>query len=802
MKHRLPMRKNFTRLTFFVIPLFLLIAGFTYAQETNTLFRIANLRGEPVPFATVAVKEKADSNRLQRKYADSLGIVSFILAPQRQYVVTVTSAGFQSLEKEITVNTSLTDFRYQLEELKTLGNVIVRSSRPLLRQEDDKTIVDPETLVSTSTSGYEVIEKVPGLFVDQDGNIYIASTTPATVLINGREIKMSAADIATMLKGLPPNAIASIEIVRTPSAKYDASGSGGVVNVILRKGVKLGLTGSINAGIQQGRYGNQFIGVNLNNNAGALSSYINFNLSRRNSYDRIITDRLFAPDSVLSQDAYTRYPSNIAYLGFGLGYEVSKKWQLNYDSRLSWNQFDNRTENRNVIRKISTDEEIINTVNWIRNEGIAFNLNQGIDARYKIDSLGSEWTSAISYTYAKNNSEQSFFTSPLLGGGGDIDNKRHFVTAQSDLSLKLPRKLTVEVGLKSSYLLFDSYTDYYKESNGVKSKDELRTNTFRYRENINAVYLQGSKTIVSDLLLKVGVRLENTNMKGQQLVPSDTSFTIHRSDLFPYVYLSKKVISIAGFELRSYLVYRRTITRPVYEQLNPFPRYIDQFLTEIGNPSLRPQFNTNYEANISVNETPILAVGINQTKDIFTNVVYSLGTQALRTYDNLGKNKEFYLRGLGAIPPGGKYFFVVGGQYNHNYYQGRYENLPFTFKRGSWTFFTYHQLKLGKRSQFTMNGFIRLKGQLQFYELSSFGMLNASINRQFLKQKLIVTLSMNDMFYTLNNDFRINQGTVNASGRRFGDTRRVGLNVRYNFGLRKKEETNNMFNVDSPEKIN
>src|SRR5215217_5824692 len=103
-----------------------------------------------------------------------------------------------------------------------------------------------------------MLEKTPGLFVDQDGNIYLSSTTPATVYINGREQKMSAADMATLLKNLPPTAIASIEILRTPSAKYDASGSGGIVNIILKKGVKIGLTGSVTTGLNQGKYGNQF----------------------------------------------------------------------------------------------------------------------------------------------------------------------------------------------------------------------------------------------------------------------------------------------------------------------------------------------------------------------------------------------------------------------------------------------------------------------------------------------------------------------------------------------------------------
>ena len=123
-------------------------------------------------------------------------------------------------------------------------------------------------------------------------------------------MKMSAADVATMLKSLPPNAIAKIEIIKTPSAKYDASAGGGIVNVVLKKGVKIGMTGSINAGMQQGTYGNQFIGFNLNNNTDKKTSNLNVNYGRRNSYDQIVTDRIFAVDSVLSQHAFTKYPGN------------------------------------------------------------------------------------------------------------------------------------------------------------------------------------------------------------------------------------------------------------------------------------------------------------------------------------------------------------------------------------------------------------------------------------------------------------------------------------------------------------
>lgn len=260
-------------------------------------------------------------------------------------------------------------------------------------------------------------------------------------------------------------------------------------------------------------------------------------------------------------------------------------------------------------------------------------------------------------------------------------------------------------------------------------------------------------------------------------------------------------MSIAGFELRAYLIYRQTITRPSYENLNPFPRYVDQYLSETGNPSLKPQFTKNYEANVSVDERPLFAIGYNDMTDIFSQVVYQADSshrQSYRTYDNLGRNREFYLRGLGGIPPGKTYFFIVGAQYNHNFYEGQYGGAPLSYKRGSWSFFTYQTLKIDKRTQLVLNGFLRLNGQLQFYELSPFGALNLSLNRQFFNKKLKLTASITDMFFTNNNEFTINQGATHATGLRKSDTRRFGLNAAYNFGIHKKED-HNFLNEESPE---
>jgi hypothetical protein len=770
----------------------------TAQSNTEVNFRIKTSSNEPLVAATIRVQAATDSLQVFEKLTDSTGKATFSLAGGGQYIISVTSVGYQPLEKRITVKGDKPVFQYTVDpSSSSLAGVVVTSTRPLIRQEDDKTIVDPENLAASSTNAYEIMEKTPGLFVDQDGNIYLNSTTPATIYINGREQKMSAADVATMLKSLPPNSIASIEIMRTPSSRYDASGSGGIVNVVLKKGVRIGLTGSLQAGLNQGTYGNQFIGINLNNNNGKTTSFLNLQYSRRNTFDRIHTDRIFSIDSLLGQQAFTKYKTGSYYIGAGMSFQLDPKWDLSWDARMNINQSRNNSVNQSLVRKISSGAIAESNENLVNNDIGNSNLSYGVALKHKIDSLGSEWSTDLSYTYSPNNTDQVFTTTYFqpaqvkADADGRIENRLQFFSAQTNFLKKLPHKITVETGLKTSLVGFRNTTRYFS------------TRAYRYKENINSAYVQASKNM-NGIILKVGTRLENTNMNGDQLSPTDTSFDIHRTDFFPYVYLSRNLMKIAGFELRAYLVYRRTISRPAYEYLNPSERRVDQYLFETGNPSLRPQFTKNYEANISVDERPIFAIGYNDTKDIFTQVVYqadSSSSVAYRTYDNLGSNKETYFRALGAIPPGKRYFFVVGAQYNHNHYQGLYESKPLAFKRGSWTIFTYQQLKITPLTQLSLNGFARFRGQQQFYELSTFGSLNVSLSQQFLKKKLTATLSAQDIFYTNKNEFTLAQGTVNASGFRESDTRRFGLNLRYNFGLRKREE-NNLFNMESPERAN
>lgn len=787
--------KHSILLVFFVF----VCCGLANGQGIRLQVQVQDSKKQALEFA--AVSFSIDSAKRLSNLTDSIGTAIFTIDSVGTYAIRITATGYKTLEQQLVIGNADTVLRFTLASSdNALKEVVVTASKPLMRQEDDKTIVDAEQLAEASTNGYEMLEKTPGLFVDQDGNIYLSSTTPATVYVNGREMKMSRSDIASMLKNLPPNSIEKIEIMRTPSTKYDASGAGGIVNVVLKKGVKIGLNGSVNATAQQGVYGNQSAGFNLSNNNGNSSTYINANLSAQNTYQQLNTDRVLMGDTILSQKAYTKYPGQTLFTGFGYNKDLNEQWNIAYDGRISLNTGKSITANNNEIMNNASGDLLLGGIRSdVGNRNRSALVDQELASVYKIDTSGSEWTNKLSYTFSSGTMEQQYRNSSLAGtseGEGTTATKRHFLVFQSDLVRKLAHQLTVEAGIKSGLLLFHNDAQYTAGSS--KLTDYARTNLYDYTENINAAYLQGSKTF-GGFILKTGARMEHTYMLGTQKVPGDTSFKVNRADLFPYLYFSKKIMQIAGYDLRAYLVYRRTISRPSYEQLTPFPKYVDQFMSEIGNPALKPQFTNNYEANISVDERPLFAVGYNDTKDMFTSVFYqadSTVSQAYRSTDNIGRNKEFYLRGLAAIPPGKRYFAVIGAQYNHNVYLGLYEGRPLNFTGDTWLFFTYQQLRLDKRSTFTINGFWRLAGPLQFYELSQMGSLTASLNRKFLKDKLTVALNVTDIFYTNNNRFTVQQGSVDARGSRASDSRRFGINVRYNFGIHRREETD-MFHVDA-----
>lgn len=776
----------------------LIIAGSTaMSQQLKLTVVMKNETKSSTLLGTAVLYALPDSTVISTKNISDRQ--SFTVSANTNYVLKITATGTQEIWQDIAIKDSSREITLTWRTKTTeLGGVVVVSRKQMIRQEDDKTIVDAEPLANSSSNAFEVLEKTPGAIVDQDGNVYLNSTTPAVVQINGREVKLSAADLASLLKSLPANSIVKIEILRTPSAKFDAASSGGIVNIVLKKGVKLGTSGSVNAGYFQGKLNTRFAGLNLNRSVNKINTSLSYNFTNRNNFEELNSDRLLNTDTLFAQRSYTRYPGANHFVNLGIDAELNKKLTIGYDMRFSTNHNKSNADNDVDIIDLSTNTLLRENESLIKNRSRTNFISNDIYAKWKLDSLGSNWETEVSFDFFRNKNGQSYLNQYKhapgsdISGNGDIDGRKNIITVTSDLVWKLPKKYTLETGGKFNSSNSKNSSFYYVNDGSGSKLDSFQSNRFRYREQIGSLYMQLSKTFAG-FTVKPGLRMEYTNIAGTQLFPFDTSLSIKRTDFFPYLYLRHDLFKMMGFQLTGNLVYRKSISRPYYEALNPYPKFIDQYLFEIGNPGLKPQFTTTYEFNVQADDFPVVSIGINDMKDIFTNVTYQRDSIVYRTFDNLGKNRETYIRVTGGIPPGGKYVFYAGAQYNHSDYEGSYAGRPLAYKRGTWTFFTYHNFKPSKVWNFTLNGFMRLKGLQNFYEIDPVGQLNFSINRSLLNRKMNLVLSFNDMFYTNKYTFKIEQPTISATGQRFNDTRRVGLTVRYNFGIKPKEEKNENF---------
>ncbi len=774
--------------------LLLIICNIGFSQGIEILVKDSD--NNPLVGTTVKLIHTIDSSKYFAT-SNSHGIARFDNIADGLYCLNISYIGYASLRADLVVKQGNRRFEFSLKEGSiTLDEVTVTAQRPLIRYEYDRMIIDPEPISDISTNTLEVLESTPGLFVDPDGNIYLTGVTPATVYINGREQRMSNEDIANLLRSLPPGSIDRIEILRTPSTRYDAATGGGIVNVILKRGVKIGRFGSVRGGMNQGEFGNRFAGITINDSGDNHTRYLNLNYSNNNRLEELYVYRELAPDTLLEQHGRNIRKSHQFFAGYGISYDARENLNFTYDGRININLQGSTHANNNLV--MSVEEPILSKIdNAIYNEAVFFNLQQDFGKVLKLDTIGSEWDTKLSYNFSSNISEEDYITEffkPFRAkdtGDGENQQFRHFLMLQSDLTYNFNGEFRLETGVKSSFQQFDSDSEYFRDFNETRINDPRRTNAFNYHEFINAAYAQASKDLGLGFSLITGLRLEHTNMKGNQTIPADTSFVVNRADLFPYAYLSRSIFEMFGIELRAYMIYRRTINRPGYRNLNPYVRYVDHFLYETGNPALKPQFTDNVEVNVSFSDIPVFAVGRRYTSDIFSNVLYvdeQMSEVAVRTYDNIGKNKETYFRAMAGIPPGGKYFFALGTQYNYNEYQGVYEGEEFNFERGSWRFFTFHSLNLFRETRLTLSGFMMTSGLFNFYELETFGQLNFGLTQTFLEKRLAITFSARDVLNTMMNDFRYNQGSIFAYGNRFTDTRRFGINIRYNFGIRKNNE--------------
>jgi hypothetical protein len=774
---------------------------------------VQNSSRQPLPDASVLLLRLPDSAAVQKKLTAADGSFVYEQLPAGRYCLQVNSIGYKNfLGTQLVLDQQHPVLVLPPVVLDTLQNelkqVTVNARKPLIERKIDRTVMNVDALISSAgTNALEVLEKAPGVLIDDKDNISLNGKSSVLIYIDDKPTYLSGTDLAGYLKSLPAGSIDKIEIMTNPPAKYDAAGNAGIINIRTKKSTIKGFNGSVNASYGQGIYAKSNNSMNLNYrnnqvNLFALAAYNNNKGFNDLDIQRLIRNNDGSLQTIFAQHSFIRRWSSSYNLKLGMDYYVSAKSTLgivlkgtstpSYEKTLNTSRLSNSQHQLDSL--ITADNY---SDNHFKNGSI--NLNY----RHQYDSSGRELTADLDYIYYRFGSNQLYKNASylpdnsLLGKDqlqGDLPAKIHIYSFKLDYAHPLPKNAKIEAGIKASYTRTNNLAMYNRTMNGTTFPDYDFSNHFTYNENIDAAYLNFNKSI-RRFSFQAGLRLETTISKGRQLgnaEKKDSSFTRNYTQLFPTVFVQYKLDSAGKQQLT--LSYGRRIDRPYYQDLNPFVSPLDKFTYYVGNPFLRPQLSDNIELSHVFKGMVTTTVfynrihnEINETIELIGATYYSRpGNISTRTETGFTINADLQPLKWWSVTP-----FIMYAWYNT---QSPLYTEYISNKGGFWNLSAINQLKAGKGWSVELNASYRSTIPLAQFMLGKIWTMGAGVQKKIWNGKGALKLNVRDIFRT-----RINNGLIgnlkNGSGswRNAGDSRVVSFSFSYNFGkitgARKKHDT-------------
>jgi len=511
------------------------------------------------------------------------------------------------------------------DEVTGLDEVTVKASRPQIIIEPDKTIVNVEgTVMAEGANALDVLGRSPGVFITSDGSINLNGRTGVTVMINDRPMYMSAADLTSFLRSMPADNIKSIEVITSPSARFDAEGAAGVINIQLKKNTVDGVFGNVMLG---GRYNGKAApntGVTLNVKKGKWTTNGTFNYNEYVEINDLEITRNFQVEggkSTFLQDSRIVERSHTPSFTGAANYELTPTQNLGINLQASTTSSNGLNNSGTLISNPGqTNGTSFTSINDSKDQSSRLFTNLHYDA--KLDTLGGKISADLDFTVMDMGSNALLNNAYLNGLNQSKDrvltlNDMYYTIFTSKVDWIQPLKggKLLEAGLKGSWVESDNDLDLSRGINDGPLQPDPNSNRFIYQENVLAAYSSLKGDFSKKLSYQAGLRMEYSDVTGT----SKTLNQVNRQEyvnLFPSVFLQHKISD--SYQV-VYNVNRR-ITRPNYRLLNPFVYYIDPLTTEKGNPSLRPQYSTNLEMDHVIKGTYQFTLGYSVTEDAFMQI--------------------------------------------------------------------------------------------------------------------------------------------------------------------------------------
>lgn len=790
------MRKNITLLTV----LFTTLSLFSFAQKNEGKINGSVIDGNTtiIESATITLLNAKDSSIAKISASDKAGHFSFDNIANGKYLVSISAVAHQpaySEVVEINDNSSAVTLKTirLVPQSKSLGTVTVTAKKPLIEQKPGMTVVNVEASpTNTGLNALELLEKSPGVSVDNDGNISLKGKNGVLILIDGKPTYMSPADLAAFLKNMQSSNLEQIEIMTNPPAKYDAAGNSGIINIKTKKGNMKGMNGTANLGYSQGYYGSYNGGANLNYRNNKLNLFGGFNGGTYQGYNKLSIDRRFYESDKVTlagtgdQFTQTHFRGKYQSAKLGLDYYFSKKDVAGFVVN---GNFGNHKQDPNSNSNVrgETGDILYKLISQGNNLFLNTNISANGNYKHTFDSTGHEVSADVDYVYYnnRNNSNlntQSFDANNIKNGNpvylaGHIPSNINIYSAKLDYVHPFKNGLKVESGLKTSLVHTNNQVEYLRNSGNGWSLDD-RSNHFIYDENINAAYAIVSKKI-KKFELTAGLRLENTVSKGHQ-IKNDSSVNRNYTNLFP----NAGIAFSASDKNQLNLSYSRRITRPNYEDLNPFVYFLDSLTYGQGNPYLKPQFTNNIELSHTYNRFLTTTINYTQTTDIITQLLKQ-DTEKKTTYqtmDNFSSMKQFGLA-VSANMPVKKWWNVnLYANVFNNHYNGIYQKDPIDISITSFTSNMTNSFTMGKGWSAEVSGWYRSKGAEGLLIINDMGAVNSAISKQLFKKKGTLKMGIRDIFYTqhFSGYAKYSDVDVTLAGKR--DSRQFNVSFTYRFG--------------------
>ncbi|GAA4424882.1 outer membrane beta-barrel family protein [Pontibacter saemangeumensis] len=564
---------------------------------------------QPVPYATIALVNPTTNKPVDGTMADDKGKFTLEKVAGGTYKVAVSFIGYEAktLDIEVTDRNASVDLgKIAISSTaKALNEVVVEGQRAMIEEKVDRTVYNAENdLSNKGGDASDVLRKVPMLSVDLDGNVSMRGSQNIKVLINNRPSTITAGSVADALKQIPADMIKSVEVITSPSAKYDAEGSAGIINIVTKKNTLQG--GSLNIDTGVGLRGAN-LGLNGSYRTGkmgfSLGGFGRMGYNTPGSFENVQTTIVDGVQNVVRQEAATDNNMMFGRYTFGWDYDINEKnylngsvqygvrnWQANQDDLLS-QRFQGGSLLSSTLRDVETTD----------NSGtVDVNLNY----THTFDKPQHEFS--VLTQFSRNNRTNDFLNQIYIGDGNDLERRLKNInesfnqesTVQLDYTNPIAKNQLVELGVKQIRRQVTSdYETFMADGTGpfVKEASTNLSNVFNYNQDVTAGYLSYTLTTANNYSLKAGARYEyttiNANFENSEEGVSIPAYGV----LVPSINLSKRLRD--GNTVK--LAYNRRIQRPSLEFLNPNIQNSNPAFRTVGNPELDPEFTNNYELSYS-----------------------------------------------------------------------------------------------------------------------------------------------------------------------------------------------------------